>query len=114
MTPYSSLDLAAGWEFKIIRSPRKLFGRPEYRDRILAEEDRVGWELVEVFDQARIRLKRPRAARPPAPEGYDPYRTVLADAAEPRTPAETAGGYVALVGLLVVVVLVVVVMATSK
>ena len=91
MTPYSAKELTEGWEFKIIRSPRKLFGRQEYRDRVLAEERRAGWVLVEVFDDGRIRLKRLRSpGDPDATEGYDPYRTVMNDSLEPATPAQKA------------------------
>src|SRR5690348_5026160 len=80
MTPYSATELAEGWEFKIIRSPLKLFGRPEYRERVLAEERRAGWVLVEVFDDGRIRLRRPRpSGESLPPDGYDPYRTALDD-----------------------------------
>jgi hypothetical protein len=87
MTPYSAKELAVGWEFKIIRSPRKLFGRQEYRERVLAEERRAGWTLVEIFDHGRIRLRRPRASGEPEQiEGYDPYRTILNEFNEPPLP----------------------------
>lgn len=105
MTPYSGTELAEGWEFKIIRSPRKLFGRPEYRERVLAEERRAGWVLVEVFDDSRIRLRRPRPAGEPEPiEGYDPYRTTLADWGEPLSPAQKAHQKFALDCLAVVAI----------
>ena len=40
------------------------------------DEARSGWELVEKFDDARLRFKRPTAARNiPSPAGLDPYRT---------------------------------------
>ncbi len=98
MTPYSAKELAEGWEFKIIRSPRKLFGRQEYRERVLAEERRAGWVLVEVFDDGRIRLRRPRpSGEPDRYEGYDPYRTTLNDWNEPATPAQKLAQRVILV-----------------
>lgn len=105
-TPYSARELAEGWEFKIIRSPRQYFGRPEYRERILAEEAQAGWSLVEVFDNGRIRLKRPPSAGDSgAAEGYDSYRTVLDDSREPGDPAiERALGVACLVGLVVTAV----------
>jgi len=88
MTPYTPHELTTGCEFKIIRSPRNLFGRQEYRERILAEEGRTGWVLVEVFDNGRIRLRRPRPSGHPEPiEGYDPYRSLLDDRTEPIDPA---------------------------
>src|SRR5581483_6009531 len=76
MTPYPPGALAADWEFKIIRSVFRQFGNQEVRERVLAEEERAGWVLVEVFDETRIRLKRQRPTRPAEViEGYDPYRT---------------------------------------
>src|SRR3712207_1253020 len=71
MTPYSAKERAEGWEFKIIRSPRKLFGRQEYRERVLAEDGRAGWVRAEVFDDGRIRLGRPRPSG--EPEQYEGY-----------------------------------------
>jgi hypothetical protein len=106
LTPYSAVELAAGWEFKIIRSPRRLFGRPAYRERVLAEEHRAGWEVVEAFDHGRIRLKRPAPpTTPEAIEGYDPYRTVLPDWREPTDPGVLAQGIPGLVVMGVGVVL---------
>jgi hypothetical protein len=98
MTPYAPESLAADWEFKIIRSPIfKQFGYPEVRDRVLAEEERAGWVLVEVFDNARIRLKRRRDGRPPGiSEGYDPYRTEIPYHPVPATPAQRAAGRITL------------------
>jgi hypothetical protein len=44
--------------------------------RYLAEEAQAGWTLVEKFDNSRIRLKRPVAARQQDAEcTFDPYRT---------------------------------------
>ncbi len=106
MTHYDAHDLEGGWEFKIIRSPRKLFGRPEFRDRVLNEECRRGWVLVEVFDDARIRLKRrPAGASLRVIDGYDPYRTVIADFREPlsreqRAFAQVFLGILAIVGVI--------------
>jgi hypothetical protein len=101
MTPYDARDLEGGWEFKIIRSPRGLFGRPEFRDRVLGEEGRGWWVLVEVFDDARIRLKRrPAGAMLRAIDGYDPYRTVIPDLREPLSPEQKAFVRLSLVILL--------------
>jgi hypothetical protein len=106
MTPYTAQDLAGNWEFKIIRSPRKLFGRQEYRERVLAEERNAGWVLVEVFDNGRIRLKRPRpVGESPVIPGYDPYRTVLNDWSEPATPAARAVRLGCLLAVFVAVVI---------
>ncbi len=75
---YSERDLADGWEFKILRSSIAAFGDREKLRTALEEESRAGWVLVEKFDNARIRLKRPASARQfddkLDPE-IDPYRT---------------------------------------
>jgi hypothetical protein len=57
MTPYGSSDVER-YEFKIIRSATGMFKHPEKLHAVLAEEARAGWELVEKFDNGRIRLKR--------------------------------------------------------
>ncbi len=76
MTPYTPQDLNEGWEFKILRSVTKAFKRPEFLRQTLEEEARAGWELVEKFDNERIRLKRPTSARTKdAGLGFDPYRS---------------------------------------
>jgi hypothetical protein len=50
-------------EFKILRSATGAFKDPAVMQRYLAEEAQAGWTLVEKFDNSRIRLKRPAAAR---------------------------------------------------
>jgi hypothetical protein len=76
MTPYSSKDLAEDWEFKILRSATNGFRDPAWLNAVLREEARAGWTLVEKFDDGRVRLKRPAAARAKdASLGFDPYRT---------------------------------------
>ena len=76
MTGYSPEDLAAGWEFKILRSATGRFGKQELLRRFLDDEARAGWTFVEKFDHSRVRLKRPAAARAgDAQLGFDPYRT---------------------------------------
>ena len=80
MTTYGPGDLAGDWEFKILRSVTSGFRNPERLRAILEEERRGGWVLVEKFDDARIRLKRPAGAKVVAgdfADGYDPYRTNL-------------------------------------
>ena len=76
MTPYTPQDLAEGWEFKILRNATGRFGNPEWLRSVLEEEQRAGWTLLEKFDDARIRLKRPASAR--RNDGaldFDPMRT---------------------------------------
>src|SRR5215475_6777146 len=76
MTPYTPQDLAENWEFKILRSAAGAFKDPAVMQRFLAEEAQAGWALVEKFDNSRIRLKRPAAARQQdAQRTFDPYRT---------------------------------------
>ena len=79
MTPYSDRDLSEGWEFKIMRSNTAAFKKPEQFRQMLNEEAEAGWQLVEKFDDSRVRLKRPRDAQANdaqfATSGRDPYRT---------------------------------------
>ena len=78
MTPYSRDELADDWEFKIVRSSTGAFRRPENLSRLIEEEAPAGWQLVEKFDNNRVRFKRPRSARQrdaQLPEGMDPYRS---------------------------------------
>src|SRR5215208_6933939 len=63
MTPYSQQELTQDWEFKILRSAAGGFKKSEYLRQVLDEEARAGWALVEKFDNNRLRLKRPAAAR---------------------------------------------------
>jgi len=76
MTAYSEDELAKRWEYKIIRSGTGAF---RHRDRLreaLEEEAQAGWELVEKFDDQRVRLRRPVAARSNDHLlDFDPYRT---------------------------------------
>src|SRR5687768_5930724 len=76
MSSYSPQDLAGDWEFKILRSMSGAFGKPDLFRQALEEESRAGWTLVEKFDNARIRLKRPVSAKQndTGPQ-VDPYRT---------------------------------------
>lgn len=80
MTPYTTKDLAEGWEFKIVRSSMAAFRKAEKLQAVLDEEKRGGWTLVEKFDDARIRLKRLAGSKVTASDfddGYDPYRTTV-------------------------------------
>ena len=77
MTTYSTDELASGWEFKIVRANTRVFGKPSTFNRLLEEEARAGWTMLEKFDDQRIRFKRPREARrndANLPPGVDPYR----------------------------------------
>lgn len=79
MTPYTHDELAQGWEFKIVRANRAVFRKREVLERLLAEEGRAGWSMVEKFDDSRIRFKRPQSARlndGALPPDVDPYRVI--------------------------------------
>ena len=92
MTPYSPRDLAEDWEFKILRSATSAFKDRAALQRYLAEEAQAGWQLVEKFDNARLRLKRPAAARrDDAHCAFDPYRTSVG-MSEGGIAALVAGG----------------------
>ena len=75
MTKYSAEDLD-GWEFKIMRSALGRFKSYHNLQQICQEEARAGWEMVEKFDDYRVRFKR-RTDRRSGDRGLttDPYRT---------------------------------------
>ncbi len=105
MTPYTQKELAEQWEFKIVRSTFGAFGKPEKLQDMLAEEALAGWELVEKFDDNRVRLKRPLGARRKdtlLPPEFDPYRTQY-DLGEGQLAMVIIGvvGAVALAGVLI-------------
>lgn len=66
---------APEYEYKIIRSAFGVFKKPDKFRAALAEEARCGWELVEKFDDSRVRLRRPVSCRAADPTDADPYRT---------------------------------------
>jgi hypothetical protein len=89
MTRYSQEELENEWELKILRSTTGAFKKLETFAKVLEEESIAGWDMVEKFDNNRIRFKRPKSARtrdamlPKSartrdamlPPGIDPYRT---------------------------------------
>jgi len=78
MASYTQDDLRNDWEFKIVRSNTAAFRKPEVLNKLLEEEARTGWVMLEKLDDSRIRFKRPRSARAKdayLPDGVDPYRT---------------------------------------
>lgn len=75
MTTYNNSELE-GWEFKIVRSNMGKFRNYETVKRICEEEASSGWELVEKFDDSRLRFKRKTTHRAQdAHRQIDPYRT---------------------------------------
>jgi hypothetical protein len=78
MATYDPEDLVDDWEFKIVRATSPIFARPDIFQRLLEEEARAGWIMVEKFDDTRIRFKRRRSEREYDSERGDdlnPYRT---------------------------------------
>lgn len=57
MTGYNKDDLD-GWEFKIVRANTGKFKTREAVQQLCNEEAKAGWEMVEKFDNQRIRFKR--------------------------------------------------------
>ena len=77
MTGYSGEDLE-GWEFKIVRASTRKFRDPAIVRRVCEEESRAGWEMLEKFDDHRIRFKRKTKHRDgDRHRDIDPYRTYV-------------------------------------
>ena len=77
MTDYKTNDLD-GWEFNIIRTNTAKFRKFEAIQKLCQEEAKAGWEMLEKFDDYRIRFKRRVDKR--SGDRYleiDPYRTHL-------------------------------------
>jgi hypothetical protein len=108
MAGYTPEEMAAGWEFKFLRSATSRFKDPEFRRRSLADEGQAGWTLIEKFDNGRVRLKRPAAARKgDASLKFDPYRTSvgMTEVQLGLTIVGTVLGSLAHIGLVVFLVL---------
>ncbi len=77
MATYKSDDMD-GWEFKIVRANTRKFKNRETIERVCREETAAGWELVEKFDDYRLRFKRRVERR--SMDGHleaDPYRSSI-------------------------------------
>jgi len=75
LTTYNADDMDK-WEFKIVRSPFGAFRSAEKIKQVCEEEAKAGWEMLEKFDNNRIRFKRRIEKR--SADSYlttDPYRT---------------------------------------
>ena len=70
------IDEIEGWEFKIVRAATRKFKDPEFFRQICEEEAQSGWEMLEKFDDSRIRFKRRAENRDrDQHRDIDPYRT---------------------------------------
>lgn len=78
LTTYNKDDLE-GWEFKIVRANTSYFKKPENLRRVIEEEARSGWEMVEKFDDQRVRFKRriEKRKEDSMRKDIDPYRTAV-------------------------------------
>ncbi|HOP07471.1 MAG TPA: hypothetical protein PLF13_09285 [candidate division Zixibacteria bacterium] len=77
LTSYNKEDLE-GWEFKIVRANTRKFRTAEAVKQLCDEEAKAGWELIEKFDDSRIRFKRPVSRRSQDSHSeIDPYRTLV-------------------------------------
>jgi hypothetical protein len=77
MAQYRGDDLN-GWEFKIVRSAMGRFSNRAFMEKVCREEAQAGWEMLEKFDDHRVRFKRrieKRSADPHA--AIDPYRSAV-------------------------------------
>lgn len=77
MTAYNKNDLD-GWEFKIVRANTRRFKNRTLVENVRTEEAKAGWELVEKFDNYRLRFKRRVEKR--SMDGHleiDPYRSQI-------------------------------------
>lgn len=96
LTKYNSDDLD-GWEFKIVRSDLGRFKKREIVQKLCDREAKAGWEMVEKFDNSRIRFKRRTEKRAQDQHlDFDPYRTSM---------STISGGKVAvIIGIIVLLV----------
>ena len=77
MATYNRDDLG-GWEFKIMRSALGRFSNQRAIQKVCAEEAQSGWELIEKFDECRLRFKRRVERRSNDHMAtLDPYRTSI-------------------------------------
>jgi len=75
MTTNNKVDFD-GWEFKIVRAGFNKFKNPGIVRKICEEESKAGWEMLEKFDDKRIRFRRHIKNR--SNDQFldvDPYRT---------------------------------------
>src|SRR5688572_12543973 len=106
MTPYSQEELENDWEFKIVRANTGIFDKPRTFQKLIDEETRAGWQLLEKIDNSRVRFKRRRSARQrdaQLPPEVDPYR-VHFGMSEGALAAWIVLAVIAVIGVLVLVI----------
>ena len=100
MARYNSDDLN-GWEFKIVRANTRKFRKQENIEKVREEEARAGWELVEKFDDHRLRFKRRVDRRSmDSHSDVDPYRSSV-DSFDNNAKAIMIGLVLLTIGILV-------------
>lgn len=103
MTKYGA-DEIEDWEFKIVRASTGKFKNPEFLRTTCEEEARSGWEMLEKFDNSRVRFKRKTEHRDgDLHRDIDPYRTFVGmsmDQLGLLIAASVVGGLGALLGIV--------------
>jgi len=104
LTTYNKNDMD-GWEFKIIRANTRYFKKPENLRKVCEEEARAGWEMVEKFDDMRVRFKRrvDKRRNDQFHQGIDPYRT-LVGIGNTQMAGTIIGISLAILGLIIAIV----------
>jgi len=77
MTKYNEAN-SEKYEYKIVRSESGAFRKADVFADLVEDEALAGWEMLEKFDNRRIRFRRPVEARKRdhmLPDYVDPYRT---------------------------------------
>ncbi|MDP1930572.1 MAG: hypothetical protein Q8L60_03840 [Gammaproteobacteria bacterium] len=63
-------------EYKVVQSTTPLFATSKKIEEIMAEESKAGWQLVEKFDNYKMRLQRDISHRANDKNlGFDAYRS---------------------------------------
>jgi hypothetical protein len=104
LTQYDGDDMEK-YEFKIMRSSLGKFGKYETLKRVCEQEAKAGWEMVEKFDQYRVRFRRNIDNRANDRHlDFDPYRTGIGGGSGARVAIIIAiSGLVALGAVLLAV-----------
>ena len=103
-TGYSGIDIEK-YEFKILRSSSSAFKKPQKLMQALEEEALSGWDLVEKFDDQRLRLMRKKSKREDdlmLSPGVNPYRTNFGISSD-KVGALIAGSIIVVVLLFVLI-----------